>query len=135
MKNKFLTKLLCFVISIMMIIPTGISFVAAAGEEDPFEALAAYGGYADTYLESNLQIYSNDNNAPANVYEKTPDFLVHIPMTVTVTTNGEEVDFTITAEELGEIYPRASTAAKEDEARMEEVRQITAELEEGLYQI
>ena len=45
--------------------------------------------------------------------------------------NGEEVDFTITAEELGEIYPRASTAAKEDEARMEEVRQITAELEEG----
>ena len=45
--------------------------------------------------------------------------------------NGEEVDFTITAEELGEIYPRASIAAKEDEARMEEVRQITAELEEG----
>lgn len=45
--------------------------------------------------------------------------------------NGEEVDFTITAEELGEIYPRASTAAKEDESRMEEVRQITAELEEG----
>ena len=45
--------------------------------------------------------------------------------------NGEEVDFTITAEELGEIYPRASTAAKENEERMEEVRQITAELEEG----
>ena len=45
--------------------------------------------------------------------------------------NGEEVDFTITAEELGEIYPRASIAAKEEEARMEEVRQITAELEEG----
>lgn len=45
--------------------------------------------------------------------------------------NGEEVDFIITAEELGEIYPRASTAAKEDESRMEEVRQITAELEEG----
>ena len=68
MKNKFLTKLLCFVITIMMIIPTGISFVAASGEEDPFEALAAYGSYADTSLESNLQIYSNDNNAPANVY-------------------------------------------------------------------
>jgi len=45
--------------------------------------------------------------------------------------NGEEVDFTITAEELGEIYPRASTAAKENEERMEEVRKITAELEEG----
>ena len=45
--------------------------------------------------------------------------------------NGEEVDFTITAEELGEIYQRASTAAKENEERMEEVRQITAELEEG----
>lgn len=45
--------------------------------------------------------------------------------------NGEEVDFTITAEELGEIYPRASTAAKEDETRMEEVRNITAELEQG----
>ena len=45
--------------------------------------------------------------------------------------NGEEVDFTITAEELGEIYPRASTAAKENEERMEEVRRITAELEEG----
>ena len=71
MKNKFLTKLLCFVITIMMIIPTGLSFAAVAGEEvsaDPFEALAAYGGYADTSLESNLQIYSNDNNAPANVY-------------------------------------------------------------------
>ena len=45
--------------------------------------------------------------------------------------NGEEVDFTITAEELGEIYPRASTAAKENEERMEEVSQITAELVEG----
>lgn len=45
--------------------------------------------------------------------------------------NGEDVDFTITAEELGDIYPRASIAAKEDEKRMEEVRQITAELEEG----
>ena len=44
---------------------------------------------------------------------------------------GEYEDFTITAEELGEIYPRASLAAKESEERMEEVRQITAELEEG----
>jgi len=68
MKNKFLTKLLCFVISIMMIVPTGISFVAASGEEDPFEALAAYGGYADTQAETNMQIYSNENNAPADVY-------------------------------------------------------------------
>ena len=45
--------------------------------------------------------------------------------------NGEEVDFSITAEELGEIYPRASLASKEDESRMEEVRQITADLENG----
>ena len=45
--------------------------------------------------------------------------------------DGEYEDFTITAEELGEIYPRASIAAKEDENRMEEVRQITAELENG----
>jgi len=45
--------------------------------------------------------------------------------------DGEAVDFVITAEELGEIYPRASLAAKNDEQRMEEVRQITAELEEG----
>ena len=44
---------------------------------------------------------------------------------------GEYEDFTITAEELGEIYPRANQAAKEDENRMEEVRQITAELENG----
>ena len=44
---------------------------------------------------------------------------------------GEYEDFTITAEELGEIYPRASLAAKESEERMEEVRQITAELEDG----
>lgn len=68
MKNKFLTKLLCFVISIMMIVPTGISFVAAEDAEDPFEALASYGGYADTQAETNMQIYSNENNAPADVY-------------------------------------------------------------------
>ncbi|MBR4261924.1 MAG: arginine--tRNA ligase [Bacilli bacterium] len=44
---------------------------------------------------------------------------------------GEYEPFTITAEELGEIYPRANLAAQESEERMEEVRQITAELEEG----
>ncbi len=44
---------------------------------------------------------------------------------------GEYEDFKITPEELGEIYPRASQAAKDDENRMEEVRQITAELDEG----
>ena len=47
------------------------------------------------------------------------------------TYDGEYEDITITAEELGEIYPRASLAAKDSEERMEEVRQITAELEEG----
>ena len=45
--------------------------------------------------------------------------------------NGEKVDFEITSEELGEIYPRASLASKEDESRMGEVRQITADLEKG----
>ncbi len=40
-------------------------------------------------------------------------------------------DFTITSEDLGEIYPRANLASKEDEERMEEVRQITADLENG----
>ncbi len=44
---------------------------------------------------------------------------------------GEYEDFTVTAEELGVYYPRASQACKEDEARMEEVRQITADLENG----
>ncbi len=46
MKNKFLTKLLCFIISIMMIVPIGISLVAAADGEDPFTALADYGVYS-----------------------------------------------------------------------------------------
>lgn len=43
----------------------------------------------------------------------------------------EKIDFTITEEQLGEIYPIASLAAKNDEIRMEEVREITAKLEEG----
>lgn len=43
----------------------------------------------------------------------------------------DNVDFTITPEELGEIYPTASIAAKNDEKRMEEVVNITKELEEG----
>ena len=39
---------------------------------------------------------------------------------------GEYPKLEITEEELAEYYPAASNAAKEDEARMEEVRQITA---------
>ena len=39
---------------------------------------------------------------------------------------GEYPKLGITEEELAEYYPAASNAAKEDEARMEEVRQITA---------
>ena len=39
---------------------------------------------------------------------------------------GEYPKLDITEEELAEYYPAASNAAKEDEARMEEVRQITA---------
>lgn len=40
-------------------------------------------------------------------------------------------DIGITNEDLGRIYPLASTKAKEDEAIMEEVRLITAELDRG----
>jgi len=47
------------------------------------------------------------------------------------TGNYEEVGFNITEQELGEIYPLASTKAKEDETKMEEVVTITKELEEG----
>lgn len=47
------------------------------------------------------------------------------------TGNYEEVEFNITEQELGEIYPLASTKAKEDETKMEEVVTITKELEEG----
>lgn len=47
------------------------------------------------------------------------------------TGNYEEIDFNITEEELGEIYPTASIAAKENKERMEEVVEITKELEEG----
>lgn len=37
----------------------------------------------------------------------------------------------LTAEDLGRMYPKASTTAKEDPERMEQVRQITKEVEEG----
>ncbi len=40
-------------------------------------------------------------------------------------------DFKVTIEDLAEMYPIASLAAKEDDARLEEVREITAELERG----
>lgn len=43
----------------------------------------------------------------------------------------EQVDFTITPEELGEIYPLASTKAKEEEEKLAEVVEITKQLEEG----
>lgn len=45
--------------------------------------------------------------------------------------NYDEIDFTITPNELGEIYPTASIAAKNNEKRMQEVNEITKELEEG----
>lgn len=45
--------------------------------------------------------------------------------------NYEDIEFVITPEELGEIYPKASIDAKNDEKRMEEVVEITKELEEG----
>ena len=37
----------------------------------------------------------------------------------------------VTMEDLGRLYPTASNKAKEDEARMEEVRRITAEVDKG----
>lgn len=40
-------------------------------------------------------------------------------------------DFNITIEDLAEMYPTASAAAKEDEERMNEVREITSALENG----
>lgn len=46
--------------------------------------------------------------------------------------NGEyPTEIGITNEDLGRIYPLASTKAKEDESIMEEVRKITAELDRG----
>lgn len=39
--------------------------------------------------------------------------------------------YTCTTEDLGIYYPAANNAAKEDESRMEEVRQITAEVDKG----
>jgi arginyl-tRNA synthetase len=44
---------------------------------------------------------------------------------------GEYPKLEITEEELSEYYPTASQAAKEDEERMEEVRKITAYVDEG----
>lgn len=45
--------------------------------------------------------------------------------------NYDKIEFSITPEELGEIYPTASIKAKEDETKMEEVIEITKKLEEG----
>ncbi len=42
-----------------------------------------------------------------------------------------EIDFNITSQDLDELYPTASNAAKEDPERMEEVATMTRELEEG----
>ena len=43
--------------------------------------------------------------------------------------NGEEVDFNLTNEDLLELYPTATTKAKENESIMEEARQINLELQ------
>ena len=43
--------------------------------------------------------------------------------------NGEEVDFNLTNEDLLELYPTATTKAKENESIMEESRQINLELQ------
>ena len=44
---------------------------------------------------------------------------------------GEFPPLNITNEDLGRLYPKASLAAKDDEKRMEEVRQITAAIDKG----
>jgi len=44
---------------------------------------------------------------------------------------GEYPNFSITTEELGQIYPAGSIAAKENEKIMDEVRNITAEIDKG----
>jgi len=44
---------------------------------------------------------------------------------------GEYPKIDLTISDLGKMYPRASSAAKEDEKRMEEVRYITAEIDKG----
>jgi len=56
----------------------------------------------------------------------------HLPyFDASYTGDYEEVDFTITPEELGEIYPTASGKAKESEEKMAEVVEITKQLEKG----
>lgn len=45
--------------------------------------------------------------------------------------SGEVPKLNLTAKDLGRMYPEASVAAKADEKRMEEVRQITAEIDKG----
>lgn len=44
---------------------------------------------------------------------------------------GEFPKVNLTAKDLGEMYPKASLAAKDDEERMEQVRHITAEIDKG----
>ena len=44
---------------------------------------------------------------------------------------GEYPKVNLTAEDLGRMYPKASIAAKDDPERMEQVRRITKEVEEG----
>ena len=44
---------------------------------------------------------------------------------------GEYPKINLTIKDLGSMYPKASAAAKEDEKRMEEVREITAEIDKG----
>lgn len=45
--------------------------------------------------------------------------------------NYDDIQFSITPDELGEIYPKANILAKQDEKIMAEVVQITADLESG----
>lgn len=44
---------------------------------------------------------------------------------------GEYPKITLTAADLGRMYPKASLAAKNDEKRMEQVREITAQIDKG----
>lgn len=45
--------------------------------------------------------------------------------------NGEEIKINLTAEDLGKMYPKASIDANNNPERMEEVREITSEIDKG----
>lgn len=74
--------------------------------------------FGDIGRQSGMVIYEMKERYPNLVYFKE-DY------------NGEEEELPITKEDLQEIYPTASTKAKENEQIMEQVREITMQIESG----